>query len=161
MKHKYIIQKNRADEAFSIKEYAELDKEMFSFVCEEKYDTKLFQDLLTKGTKSFLTLLRTQNFFPPKQFVERIVQSIVPLLESAEQDSVELLCDDAEFLPRNSKVARASGEIEKDAEPLDNFIEEEDSLETDFDDTVNTRDGVVSIKVDTNTNNVPDLDENS
>jgi hypothetical protein len=161
MKHKYIIQKNRAAEAFSIKEYAELDKGIFSFVCEENYDPKLFQGALKKGTKPFLTLLRTKNFFPPNQFAERIVRSLTAFLESPDQDSMELLCDDAEFLPRNSKVARASGEIEKDAEPLDDFIEQEDSLETDFDDTVNTRDGVVSIKVDTNTNDVPDLDENS
>jgi hypothetical protein len=160
MKHKYIIQKNGDAGAFSIKEYAELDKGIFSFVCEENYDPKLFQGMLNKGVKPILALLRTTNFFPPNQFAERIVRSLTALLESPDQDSMELLCDDAEFITRNPKSAKGRGVIEEDAVALNDFIEEDDSLETDFDDTVNTIDVVTSIKVDTDTNDDPDFDEN-
>lgn len=158
MKHKYIIQKNGSDASLTIKEYAELDKGIFSFVCEENYDPSIFENVIEKGTKPVLELIRTNNFFPPSRFAEQIARSIVTLLSSQDQESIELYCDDTEFLNTKDKSEKESEEEDSET-ALDDFIEDDNNnVESDFDDSVNTRDGVVSIKVDTNPDNINDVD---
>ena len=49
MKQKYLILKNDEKTKLIIKEFAELDKEMFSFLCEETFDDESVTSAIAKG----------------------------------------------------------------------------------------------------------------
>ncbi len=156
MKHKYVIQKH--DNDISVKEYAEIDKDVFLFACEEKYDINFVQSVSSLEKKTVLSILRTANFFPPGQFVERIAHAITTLLTLQDQDSLEILCDD-ETLLSNAKEKRTSDGGDDDVETLDDFIEDDDAGDNDFDDALDTRNGVASIKIDVDSDDDADQEE--
>ena len=64
MKQKYTIMKNDEKTGIIIREFAELDKEIFSFLCEETFDDKTVKSAIEKGQDTLIQTLRTQNLFP-------------------------------------------------------------------------------------------------
>ena len=78
-----------------------LSKEIFSAVCESNFDGKQVEEALAGGYQGVMTNMRTQNFFPPGNFLERIVQGVSELIASGEQNVMEIYCDDTDFLTKN------------------------------------------------------------
>jgi hypothetical protein len=147
MKHKYVFNKDNDSGQLSIKEYAELSKEIFSVVCESNCDIKQIEEAMTGGDEAVVAKIRTQSFFPPGNFMERIVHSVTEMIASGEQSVAEIYCDDNEFLTKSLRGAESYGSIDDETdESADEFMD--DDLPDDFDGDVKPGSSGVSIDIE-------------
>ena len=137
MKQKYLILKGEDRKSIIIKEFAELDKDMLSLLCEETYDIKGIKTAVLGGKDAVVSAIRTSNMYPAGVYAERIADSIITLYKSKDQDSVEVYFDDFDLISAKRKKAQAEAEaVAKAAEEsaeIDDLIEEEDNYDEDFD----------------------------
>ncbi len=139
MKQKYLIINDKKNKQFKIQEFAELNKEMLSLLCEETYDYKSIKSALSAGKNELISTLRTNNFYPPGIYAEKIAAAIHQLHESKEEESVELFIDDINLLIKKRQPAGASRQVEDDTADLDEMMED------DFDDDFQGKNGVKKI----------------
>jgi len=134
MKQKYTIIKDSANKQLIIREFAELDKEILSLLCEETYDQKAIFDAIKKGKENLISALRTKNLYPPGIYAEKIAAAVRELYATRGKESEELFFDDLELLARANEPETRSAE--KPAEKQDEDIDEllEDDFESDFED---------------------------
>jgi hypothetical protein len=90
MKQKYLLLKNDEKKELLIKEFAESDKESFSLLCEESYDSKEIESAIAKDKKAIIAAIRTNNLFPIGTFAEKIADAVIDLYNSENDNSVEL-----------------------------------------------------------------------
>ena len=156
MKHKYVFSKDNDSGQLIIREYAELNKEIFSAVCESSCEMKQIEAAVAGGYEAVMAKMRTQNFFPPSNFLERIAQAVTELITSGEQSTVEVYCDDTEFLTKSLKGLEPFGKLDDEAdESPDDFTD--DDLPDDFDDEV--KPGVSGVSVDIEDDVMEDEDD--
>lgn len=118
MRQKYIISRDDAKKQLRIREYAVierdpkkvlismLEKSKFSFLCEETYAREAVQHAISRGTRSLVARLRTDNLFPIKPYIAGIAEAVVALYDTAGDGSVELCFDDADLVaPRVETTA--------------------------------------------------------
>ncbi len=135
MKQKYLILKGEDKKSIIIKEFAELDKDMLSLLCEETYDIKGIKTAVSGGKDAVVSAIRTSNMYPAGVYAEKIADSIITLYKSKDQDSVEVYFDDFDLISAKRKKAQAAAE-EKAAEEsaeIDDLIEDDDKYDEDFD----------------------------
>jgi len=126
MKHKFVFSKDTATGELLIREYAELNKDIFSPVCEITYEVNRFEKALAQGPVALMAEMRTQNFYPPTSFSEKIVLGISDMMLSGDQEMVEIYCDDADFLSKSLDGHEAFEDIDEgEDEDLDEFIDED------------------------------------
>jgi len=123
MKQKYAITKDADTDQIRIQEFAELDKDNFSLVCEETYDRKKVQAAAAEGKEPLIELLRTPNLYPVSEYVDKIADSVNALFEQSDQDFLEVEFDDIEALKKEKQAAESEGEEESVA--LDDLLEDE------------------------------------
>ena len=146
MKHKYVFSKDSATGELLIREYAELNKDTFSAVCDTVYDVKRFEEALARGPVALMAEMRTQNFYPPTSFSEKIVLGISDMMSAGDQEMIEIFCDDADFLTKNLDRHEAFESMDdEEDESLDDFIDED--LPDAFSDDVKSE-GVASADLD-------------
>ncbi len=129
MKQKYSILKDGGSNQLIIREYAELDKEILSLLCEETYENAAVKSAINAGKEAVIAALRTNNLYPPGIYAEKIADSVIDLYGSKGKKSVDLFFDDIELLTRKSKIEPVVEEIEDDSTDLDELLED------DFDET--------------------------
>jgi hypothetical protein len=132
MKQKYTILKDRDNQQLVIKEFAELDKEVMSFLCEETYEAKVIRSAIKSGKDSLISTLRTNNLYPPNMYVEKIADAVIALYGSKGKDSVDLFFDDVELLTLERESEETDKELEEPSGDLDELLE--DNYEQDFED---------------------------
>jgi len=110
MRQKYVISRNGAKNNLKIREYAIIDKnlnkvassmlqkENFSFLCEEIYESEIIVSSISKGMTALVAILRTDNIFPIEPYANKIAGSVMALYDSSEDDSVELFFDDVDLV---------------------------------------------------------------
>ena len=103
MKQKFSISRSTGGEKIIIKEYAELDKGVFSLLCEEAYEGEAVQAALKKGPACVMALLRTESFFPTSYFAEKLITSLEDYIQQGGSDSVKIDADDFECICRAGK----------------------------------------------------------
>ena len=153
MKQKYLIINDKKNKQFKIQEFAELNKETLSLLCEEAYGYETIKSAVSAGKATLISTLRTNNFYPPGIYAEKIAAAVDLLHKSKAEESVELFFDDSNLLTKKHKSSRASGQPEDDSVDLeeDSVDLEEDSddsddmLEDDFDDDYPEKDRVKKI----------------
>jgi hypothetical protein len=123
MKQKYLIINDKENKQFKIQEFAELNKEMLSLLCEEAYDYKTIKTAVSTGKDALISTLRTNNFYPPGIYAEKIASAIVQLHKSKDEESVELFFDDINLLAKKRKSSAIVEEIEDDSTDLDEMLE--------------------------------------
>ena len=128
MKQKYLIIKDNENKQLKIQEFAELDKEALSLLCEEAYDFKIIKSAIKAGGDVLISALRTKNMYPPGLYAKKIADAVVELSKSKDKESVELLFDDIELLAKGRHHAAIVEQLEDDASDLDEILED------DFDD---------------------------
>lgn len=148
MKQKYIIFKNKATDCLIIQEFAELDKDMFSLICEESYEWEGIRNAMAEGKSRLISKLRTPNLYPIAEYADKIADNVMVIDQqgSAAEDPVELMFDDViqmrspEHGDRDSLPESASDDIDdllddvddeekpdsEDEDELDMFDEDED-----------------------------------
>ena len=107
MRQKYLIINDRENKQFKIQEFAELNKETLSLLCEETYDYKTIKSAVTTGKDALISTLRTNNLYPPGIYAEQIASAVVQLQKSKDEESVELFFDDINLLPKNANLPKS------------------------------------------------------
>lgn len=132
MKHKYNVSRDDAQKQLIIREYAELDKEIFSLLCEERYAEDGIRTAMAAGTDALISAFRTRNFYPTYTFAARIAAAISTLFAQDQPDPVEIVLDDADFLNRQAAEPPERVETEEESEDIDDLLG--DSVDEEFDD---------------------------
>lgn len=111
MKQKYVVILDKETGKLAIQEYAELDKEMLSLLCEETYDAQAIKAAMEKDRSTLIHSLRTHNMYPPGMYTERIADAIVEMFQPGANPSAELFFEEREmFDPTDKEVMNASDE---------------------------------------------------
>ncbi len=139
MKHKYEILKNEDGNHILIREFAELDKDFMTLVCEETYNSQTIQKNASQGPEALVPVLRTPNFFPAGMYALKIAESMVAFLTSKSDEPVEIEFDDAEFIPKDRIRIEPDEEVEADSDDIDELIED------DFDEEFDEKDSLKKI----------------
>ena len=120
MKQKYIIKKDDTKNILVIKEYAELDKEITSFMGEQEYDREDIIRGIAGGSDALVKVLRNHDFYPPQLIVDKIAEKITEIYDADTNDAVELLLNDVDFLVKDEpKEQPAIPKIEEDVDDDD------------------------------------------
>ena len=127
MKQKYTISKNDRENKLIIREYAELDKEMMSFLCEETYDSGDIESAIAQGKKVLVDTLRTNNIFPVGLYAEKIAEEVMNIFESKDVSSSELFFNDLDMLTKEEDVLVEIEEIEDETDGIDDLLNEDDT----------------------------------
>jgi hypothetical protein len=125
MKQKYLILYEKKNSRFKIQEFAELDKEMLSLLCEEAYDYKTIASAISEGKDKLIAALRTNNMYPPGIYAEQIAEGVIALQKSKDQDSLELFFDDINLLSKHREIIREIAELEEETADLDEMLEDD------------------------------------
>jgi len=98
MKQKFSISRNAGGEKVVIREYAELDKGIFSQLCEVSYDLEAVTAALEQGPYKVIALLRSESFFPTCHFAEKLTASLKEFVRQGGGDPVKIDADDYECI---------------------------------------------------------------
>lgn len=112
MKQKYLISKENDQKKLIIKEFAELDKEKLSLLCEEEYDNKIIKYAISQGKEALISELRTNNMYPPGIYAEKIAQAVIDIFESKDSQPIELSFNDVDLLIKEQEASEEIDEIE-------------------------------------------------
>ncbi len=129
MKQKYAIIRDDDQLKLIVREYAELDKEMMSLLCEETYGQDVMAAAVKNGRQAVIDAIRTNNMYPPTIFAEPIAKAIEGLFEEGANSSAELFFDDKEFFVKETEAV--SSEQEED---LEDDVAVDELLDDDIDD---------------------------
>ena len=143
MKQKYQIIKDEEKKSLVIREFAELDKDVLSPLCEETYPVDAIQAALAAGKERLIAAIRTKNMYPPGVYTNRIAEAVAALFANSEDTTTELIFDDVELLARQRSQQALSEELEEpeEAEDID------DLLTDDYDEDFENKDSVKNLKV--------------
>ncbi|MGD9120378.1 MAG: hypothetical protein PVG59_06810 [Desulfobacterales bacterium] len=134
MKQKYTIVKDDKNNQLIIREFAELDKQILSLLCEETYDSKMIRAAVKQGRSHLITALRTNNLYPPGIYAEKIAASVTELYATKGQQSLDLFFDDLELLAVESHPEPENADEEKPVQEQGEDVDEliEDDFESDY-----------------------------
>jgi hypothetical protein len=139
MKQKYLIINDNKNKQIKIQEYAELNKELLSLLCEEAYDYKTIKSAIAAGTDTLIAALRTNNLYPPGIYAEKIAAAVTELLKSKDKESIELFFDDVNLLAKKRGSAKVTKQLADDTADLDEMLDD------DYDETLEEKDDLKKI----------------
>jgi len=124
MKQKYIIIKDDENDKLIIREYAELDKEIYSLLCEETYGDSDLKQAISGGKEVLISALRTNNFYPPILQADKISDAVMAVYASGNTQPVEIYIDDIEHLAKEPIELLTDDTIESESEEIEEIFEE-------------------------------------
>jgi hypothetical protein len=123
MKQKYEILRDEDNKRLIIREFAELDKDVMSLLCEESYDKKAVKSAMGAGRETLITTLRTKNLYPPGMYAAKIADKVMEMYGSKGKTSEEIVFDDLEFLTRGHEPAEAAASYEGEPDEIDELLD--------------------------------------
>lgn len=143
MKQKYVVLLDNDNARLSIQEYAELDKEMLSLLCEETYDSEAIKLAMEKDRNALIQALRTNNMYPPGVYTERIATAIIEMFQPGANTSTELFFEERDlFDPVADEVVKDSDAEDDDKTDMD----VDDLLDDDIDDGLEEKGIIKNLK---------------
>ena len=136
MKQKYLILNDKENKQIKIQEFAELNKETLSLLCEESYGYQTIKSAISAGKDELIATLRTNNMYPPGIYALQIADAVIDLHKSKEQDSVELFFDDMNLISKTRKPIKIVEQVEDDSVDLDDMLDDE------YDDSFSEKDEI-------------------
>jgi len=130
MKQKYSLYKNDENKKLVIQEYAELDKEILSLLCEETYEEEIVKAAIGEGPEALMEALRTRNMYPPSAFAHKIADAVITMYGMAGEQSMDIFFDDKEFFDTENLIKEDEEELDTDADELDDLLEDEEIDDT-------------------------------
>ena len=118
MRFKYTLEKNSQDKLI-IREYTETDDELYSLQNEIAYDEHILSSAISKGENDLLSILRTDNLYPPRVYAAMLSDMVFEILNSDKKASMELVVDDLDYLDKKWKRPRRRRIEPIEEEPLD------------------------------------------
>lgn len=161
MKQKYAVIRDDEQKTLIIREFAELDKEMMSLLCEETYSQAAIAAAIKIGPVAVINALRTNNMYPPTTFAMAIAEAVTGMLAEGGNSSAELFFDDRDLFNRDAEphFAGLEEEVELDSDEdveVDDLLD--DAIDDDFEDDKVLKDLKSSIQVaDDDTNDLEDV----
>ena len=136
MKQKYVVMLENENSRLVIQEYAELDKEMLSLLCEESYDLEAIKTAKSVSRTALIQTLRTQNMYPPAEYMEQIADAIGGMFEPGANPSAELFFEEKElFNPVEEEMIEDGDESDDDESGLEvDDLLDDDDIEDDYED---------------------------
>ena len=125
MKQKYVILKNTKKNELIIKEFAELNKDAFTLMCEETFHDKLVKSAIKKGSQALIATLRTKNMYPNTIYAAQIAAEVVNLYKSKDADSMELYFDDKEIVTEGRDAPEPLDDSESESVEIDELLEDD------------------------------------
>lgn len=105
MKQKYVVVKVTDTKDVWLREYTELEKGEFAFICEERYSIEDLARAAKTGVPGVVESLRRPNMYPKIEYAEKIAQAVVSLISPEnENSSAEVVFDDVEVFRSNASV---------------------------------------------------------
>ncbi|MEE8480341.1 MAG: hypothetical protein V3T59_03770 [Desulfobacterales bacterium] len=129
MKQKFLILKDEDKNELIIREFAELDKENFSLLCEETYDNKTIESAIKKGKRLLISTLGTKNMYPPGLYADKIAESVMAIYSSESDQPVELFFDDIDLVKEVKEEPEILDIIEEESEEIFELLEEDSAGE--------------------------------
>ena len=126
MRQKYIIKKDDANSTLVIREYAELDKEIMSFMGEQEYSRGDIVRAVAGPGDELINVLRNNEFYPPQVIAGKIAEKITEIYDIGIDEAVEILLDASldDGLVDSKDIGSKNTTIKiADAETLDDDIE--------------------------------------
>jgi len=116
MKQKYVIELDRENNSLILKEFAELDKDILSFLCQQAYDMGAIEGAVSGGIPSMIAALRTDNMYPPTVYASEIAERVMTMLSGSDRTSQEILFDASSFLVKETEemISEEDGEDEEE-----------------------------------------------
>ena len=146
MKQKYVVLLDNETGKLAIQEYAELDKELLSLLCEETYDAEAIRTAMKKDRSALIQALRTHNMYPPGMYTERIADAIVEMFQPGANTSVELFFEERKmFDPMEKEVVSGPDEDEDTGGEVDDLLD--DGIDDDFEEKGLIKDLKKSIQI--------------
>ena len=103
MKQKYLILNNDDQKELIIREFTEVDdKEVLLLLAEEEYDIEVVNSAIKEGKTALISVLRTENLYPPDLYANKIAESVISMSGEKKQ-SIELLFDDVDLINNKDK----------------------------------------------------------
>jgi hypothetical protein len=152
MKQKYLILKNDENPRLIIREFAELDKEMFTFLCEETFNDESVTSAISMGQDALIAMLRTKNLFPIGIYAKEIAVAVTKMYTSGNDQSVELIFDDHDLMKKEQQEPLVDDNLEDEAVEIDDLLDEDPSL-SDYDDKNEIENITYSLKIDNDSAN--------
>jgi hypothetical protein len=134
MKHRYEILKD--DKVLTVREYGELDKELFTLLCEEKYDLPRIFAALDEGLDSVISALRSRNFYPTRYAAEKLAIAVAEVCRAKDSSGLEFVLDDTEIF----------SDIQDPTDVLEEFDEANDAEGNDLEELLADDDKLKSTK---------------
>ncbi len=101
MKQKFTLTRDSEKNALSIKEYAEIEKGDFTFICEETHDLGDLVQAMSGGLDRLVASLRRPNMYPRRDFGEKIARAVTAMMSRDIQDAtVDVMLDDVDAFDR-------------------------------------------------------------
>ena len=154
MKHKYQIASTDS-ERLVIREYAELDKESFSLLCEEAYEKTAIERAMKEGADALMTFLRTKNMYPPGIYANKIAATVREMVLARDETVHDLVFDDVDLLSKGRVTVETVEEAEDEDAELDDLLGDE--LDSEYDEKADMKNVKSSIKI--SDEDTIDLDE--
>jgi len=134
MKIKYVILKNTVTNILIIKEYAELDKAIYSLVCEVKYDCQVFQQAFNSGAKTddIISLFRKNFFYPPAIYASSIADALKEAFLSEDDKPISVEFNDMDLFVKTPAPEEITQKNDKDdIVEIDKALEDDDIVKID------------------------------
>jgi hypothetical protein len=150
MKQKFIIQKNDDDRQLIVQEYAELDKDILSFICEERHDLARIESALKSGREALIAELRTDNMYPPILYAQAIADVIIQKLTDEERREHEVVFDDDSYIRKDQRRGGEREDADEEDSDLEDLLDEDlddEDLDDEYDDKKLMKNFKSSIKI--------------
>jgi hypothetical protein len=132
MKQKYLIAIDKDKQELVIREFAELDKNALSPLCEEIYDARIIRSAIKAGKDTLIQVLRTKNMYPPGIYANQIADAVLSIFTAKAPESVELFFDDIKLINQDQQAPETMDELESESEEIDELLE--DDYDENYDD---------------------------
>ena len=122
MKQKYVIEVDQENNNLILKEFAELDKDILSFLCQQAYEMSTIEGAVSGGKPALIAALRTDNMYPPAVYASEIAERVLVMLSSGEKNPQEILFDASTFLAKESEETLHEDEGEDEEEGIEDLL---------------------------------------
>ena len=132
MRHKYELR--LSENQLTLSEYGELDKEMFTLLCEEKFDLDVIRDSLDAGLDAVIAALRSPNFYPTRYSAEKLAVAVAEICRAKDADRLEIVLDDVQIFSDEQDPADVLEEFEEandgPGDDLEELLADDDKLDS-------------------------------
>lgn len=126
MKQKYVLTKSGEKETLTISEYTELEKNIFSLICEESHDGDAIRAAIAQGAEKLISTFRTHNMYPRVTYAGELALGIIEMYRSHQNEKKEFMFDDKDAFNRPPEEdATLLDMVEKEAASVDDLIEDD------------------------------------